>query len=279
MKVLLKTSKNNIISVDLSREELIYGAVAIFSNQTKEKFALHPLTNEKIPIICSNQNRFIIPAHIQEDYVYAQNNNLEIKQVVAPYFYGKGEEKVRNNVKTQFRHSVIAVIRHNIEEKYLCVDCINRKCRSFVLGGIEKNENNVEAALREVREETGYTDIEINKVSDISIYNHFYAGYKGVNRYAILDILFGKLLSEKREEMAEEESNKHIVKWIEAKELENFINIDNNLYVLEELFNGSKAYQKEEGKMINSFELDKIDVLEARKIMKEKLGELNAKCM
>lgn len=279
MKVLLKTLNNNIISVDLPREELIYGAVAVFSNQTEEKFAMHPLTNEKIPIIYSNKNRFVIPAHIQEDYMYAKENNLTIKQVVAPYFYGKGEEQVKDNVETQFRHSVIAVIKHNIDDKYLCVDCKNRECKSFVLGGIEKNENNIEAALREVREETGYTDVSIDKVSDISIYNHFYAGYKGVNRYAILDILFGKLLSEKHEKMSEEESNKHTVKWIKKEDLENFISIDNNLYVLEELFNGSSAYQKEEGKMINSFELDRLDVLDARKIMMEKLGEINDKCM
>lgn len=279
MKILLKTLNNNIITVDLTREELIYGAVAVFSNQTEEKFALHPLTNERIPIIYSDKNRFIIPAHIEEDYIYAHKNNLKIKQVVAPYFYGKGEEKVKDNVKTQFRHSIIAVIKHNIDDKYLCVDCKNRECKSFVLGGIEENENNVEAALREIREETGYIDVSINKVSDISVYNHFYAGYKGVNRYAILDIVFGKLLSEKREKMSEEESNKHIVKWINKNELESFINIDNNLYVLEELFNGSKAYQEEEGKMINSFGLDRLDVLEARKIMKKKLGELNDKCM
>lgn len=279
MKVLLKTLNNNIISVDLPREELIYGAVAVFSNQTEEKFAMHPLTNEKIPIIYSNKNRFVIPAHIQEDYMYAKENNLTIKQVVAPYFYGKGEEQVKDNVETQFRHSVIAVIKHNIDDKYLCVDCKNRECKSFVLGGIEKNENNIEAALREVREETGYTDVSIDKVSDISIYNHFYAGYKGVNRYAVLDILFGKLLSEKHEKMSEEESNKHTVKWIKKEDLENFISIDNNLYVLEELFNGSSAYQKEEGKMINSFELDRLDVLDARKIMREKLGEINDKCM
>lgn len=98
MKVLLKMLNNNIISVDLPREELIYGAVAVFSNQTEEKFAMHPLTNEKIPIIYSNKNRFVIPAHIQEDYMYAKENNLTIKQVVAPYFYGKGEEQVKDNV-------------------------------------------------------------------------------------------------------------------------------------------------------------------------------------
>lgn len=279
MKIKVKTLSDKVIEVDIAKEELIYGATAVLTNKTDEKFVIHPLTKEKIPVIYSNENRFFIPAHINDDYIYAKKNNIKVKQVVAPYFYGKGEEQVRDDVKTQFRHSVIAVIKHNIEDKYLCVDCKNRECKSFVLGGIEDKETSVDAALREVKEETGYIDAVIEKISDISIYNHFYAGYKGVNRYATLDILFGKLLSEKRVEMSEEENNKHTVKWISKEDLKDFLNIDNNIYVLDELYNGSKAYEIEEGKMINSFELDRLDVLEARSIMKEKLEKINIKCM
>lgn len=279
MKVKVKTLSDKVIEVDIAKEELIYGATAVLTNKTDEKFVIHPLTKEKIPVIYSNENRFFIPAHINKDYIYAKKNNIKVKQVVAPYFYGKGEEQVRDDVKTQFRHSVIAVIKHNIEDKYLCVDCKNRECKSFVLGGIEDKETSVDAALREVKEETGYIDAVIEKISDISIYNHFYAGYKGVNRYATLDILFGKLLSEKRVEMSEEENNKHIVKWINKEDLKDFLNIDNNIYVLDELYNGSKAYEIEEGKMINSFELDRLDVLEARSIMKEKLEKINIECI
>lgn len=279
MKVKVKTLSDKVIEVDIAKEELIYGATAVLTNKTDEKFVIHPLTKEKIPVIYSNENRFFILAHINDDYIYAKKNNIKVKQVVAPYFYGKGGEQVRDDVKTQFRHSVIAVIKHNIEDKYLCVDCKNRECKSFVLGGIEDKETSVDAALREVKEETGYIDAVIEKISDISIYNHFYAGYKGVNRYATLDILFGKLLSEKRVEMSEEENNKHTVKWISKEDLKDFLNIDNNIYVLDELYNGSKAYEIEEGKMINSFELDRLDVLEARSIMKEKLEKINIECI
>lgn len=279
MQVIVKTLNDQKIKIDIDREELIYGAVAVLTNQIKEDFVIHPLTKEKIPVIHSEENRFFIPAHIKEDYEYAKSNGIKIKQVVAPYFYGKGNETVRDDEKTQFRHSVIAVIKDDVEEKYLCVDCKNRDCKSFVLGGIEEGETNIEAAIREVREETGYTDVIIEKISDISIYNHFYAEYKGVNRFATLDILFGKLLTKAREQISEEENNKHIVKWINKEDLKSFLNIDNNLYVLEELYNGSKAYEKEEGNMINSFELDRLDIFEARKIAQGKIEETNVKYM
>lgn len=274
MKVLVKDLKGKTIELDLECEELIYGVTAVLTNQTEEKYVVHPLTNEKLPVIYSDKNRFFVPAHIEEDYVYAKKNGLKIKQVVAPYFSGEGEEKVKENIKTEFRHSVIAVIKHNTEDKYLCVDCKNRECRSFVLGGVEEGETPEEAAIREVREETGYTDVVIEKKSDISIYNHFYAGYKGVNRYAVLDILFGKITSENRETLCEEENAKHIVKWIPKEELATFLNIKNNLYVLDELENGGMAYTEEQGKMINSAELDRLDVIEARNIVKERLEEL-----
>lgn len=266
MIINVKTLNGRRLKVILEREELIYGATAVIINDEidyKDK-VIHPLTNEKLPIIKGSCNRFFIPAHIDEDYEYATKNNLPIKQVMAPYFYGVGEEKVREDVKTQTRHSVIAIIKHNKRDEYLCVDCKNRDCKSFVLGGIEEGEDVIQAAKREVKEETGYLNVSIDKVSNISVYNHFYAGYKGVNRYAVLSIAFGRVLNEIKENISKEESSKHIVKWVKKEELKDFLTVNNNLYALDELFNGSKAYTKEEGKMINSYELDKLDILDAR---------------
>lgn len=69
----------------------------------------------------------------------------------------------------------------------------NTKTRSFVMGGIEKGESPSEASIREVREETGYNDINVEFVSNYKVVRHFYADYKGVNRYAYLNIIFATL--------------------------------------------------------------------------------------
>lgn len=265
IKVEMENGKN--VNVNLEREELIYGITALLCNEDIEEgvMAINPITKDKMEIIKSKETRFFIPAHIEEDYEYAIKNNMNIKQVVAPYFEGVGKEKVRKNIETQDRHSVIAIIKHNIEDKYLCIDCKNRNCKSFVLGGIEKNETAKEAAIREVQEETGYQNIKINYISPISIYNHFYAGYKGVNRYAVLDIVFGEIIDEERKKLSQEENAKHEVKWINREDLTGFININNNLFALKILLEGDKAWEKEEGRMINSYEMDKMDIFEARK--------------
>lgn len=273
MNIIVETLNKKKINVNLERAELILGATAFLTkeNLSKDDKVINPITNEMLPIIKSNENRFFVPAHNIFDYNYAKQNNLEIKQVVAPYFYGTGEEKPRKDVKTQTRHSVIAVIKDLENNKYICLDCKNRNCKSFVMGGIEQGETIEEAALREVKEETGYLNVKIDRISDISMYNHFYAGYKGVNRYAILEVVFGHLENNQKEELSAEENSKHVVKYIDEEDLKDYINVNNNMFVIEELLHQNKPYEKEEGKIINSTEYNKMDIFEARKKIEQKL--------
>lgn len=156
MNILFKTENGEKVQASLKREELIYGITAIMLNDKlkKEDYVIHPLTQERIPIIYGNENKCIVPAHNKKDYELARKYNLTIKQVVAPYFKGIDKESIREDKKTEERHSVIAIIKHNKENKYLCLDCKNRECKSFVMGGIEEGESAEQAAIREVREET-----------------------------------------------------------------------------------------------------------------------------
>lgn len=267
-------TNGKLIPSTITNEELIYGVTAIAIGIKNEYinissdlgkvegiFAKHPLTNKKIPIIVldndilEKNSLMLVPAHIQEHFELAKKYNLPYKQVVAPYFEGTGEESLNPNAETKFRISVIAVIKNEKDNTYLCVDALKRNCKSFVLGGIEEGETPEEAAIREVKEETGYIDIKINRKSIFELHNHFYAAYKGVNRYATLNVIFGILKSKKRERVSEDEFNKQKAVWVKKENLKNFLTVNNNVFVNEYLLDGDCAYEGD-GIMINSGKLN-----------------------
>lgn len=273
-EIKIELTNGKLIPSTITNEELIYGVTAIAIGIKNEYinissdlgkvegiFAKHPLTNKKIPIIVldndilEKNSLMLVPAHIQEHFELAKKYNLPYKQVVAPYFEGTGEESLNPNVETKFRISVIAVIKNEKDNTYLCVDALKRNCKSFVLGGIEEGETPEEAAIREVKEETGYIDIKINRKSIFELHNHFYAAYKGVNRYATLNVIFGILKSKKRERVSEDEFNKQKAVWVKKENLKNFLTVNNNVFVNEYLLDGDCAYEGD-GIMINSGKLN-----------------------
>ncbi len=280
----LKLTNGKVINCCLNHEELVYGAtaVAINSEVLGEKegvvlglYAKHPLTNEDLTVLSLDDENLkmcsmlLVPLHIQEHLNLAKKYGLEVKQVVAPYFQGEGSQKLREDLPVNLRKSVCAIVKHPTEDKYLCEDSLVHVCKSFVLGGREGDETPAEAAIREIVEETGYKNVVIDETCPIVLHNHFYADYKGVNRYAYLSIVFAHLLDEERVETAEEEKKKANVLWVDRNELMNFLTVKNNIFACRILLNGLTAFEQD-GKLTNSFELDGLNRAQA----KQKINEI-----
>lgn len=134
-------------------------------------------------------------------------------------FFGEGDSAVRSDKPMTGREVVVAVVKHPIEEKYLCVQNKKFGWIDFVMGGIEGDEKPIEAGKREVAEETGYTDFGEFENIEETIYDNFYAAHKDVNRHIRIHAVRGKLKSLAQEERATEEKEIADVMWIPATEL------------------------------------------------------------
>jgi len=214
-------------------------------------YAINPLNNEKVPIYAGN---FVVadyatgmimavPAHDQRDYEFAKKYGIEIRQVIAPnYIKTDGPDAVRHDKETVYRDSVYGIVKHWKEDKYLCLDWKQLNWKSFIIGGIEKNETPEQAVVREVKEETGYQDIKSIKRVSIEVFSKFFAHHKDVNRHARYIPFLVELGSDKYIEPNPEDVKNHEAVWLHKKDVANFLNLENNTLIWNRYIKGDHAY-------------------------------------
>lgn len=260
------------------------------TDMTKEKTgvkidglkAINPVNNEEIEIWISDYVLasygtgaiMTVPAHDERDYEFAKKFNIPITQVIAKSFIGEDESKIREDKPFTERNVVNAIIKHPTENKYLCVQNKKFGWINFVMGGIEDNETPIDTAKREIIEETGYTDINIEKELEFIYFDNFYAAHKDVNRHITCHTVVGKLNSLEEKERSEEEKDLADVLWINEKELIEKLTTNAHKYDATRVLNNESA-MVEDGIHINSGFLDGLNKEEAIEKMLEYLEENN----
>ena len=174
----------------------------------------NPVSNKDIDIYISDYVMMdygtgaimAVPAHDNRDYDFAKKYNLPVIQVVEE-ITGIPHENEKQ------KQSIVAIVYDKKNDKYLTINWGHNGGRLFVGGTRHNKESALDCVIREIKEETGYTDIEFIR-EGFSINHHYYAYNK--NQYFDIEatpLLFELKSKDKTEQNLDEDEN-FTVEWV-----------------------------------------------------------------
>ncbi|MBI2610440.1 class I tRNA ligase family protein [Candidatus Kaiserbacteria bacterium] len=196
--------------------------------------AINPASGKEMPVWVAD---FVIgtygtgavfaDAHDERDWEFAKKYGIPLKETLEPLVVRTtGPDAFRPTESTFERNAVMAVVKHWADDKYLCLEWQKADLNAFVCGGIEAGESVEQAGIREIQEETGYKNPRFVRRLGTTIHSRFYHRAKQQNKSAHFTPLLFQLEDGAYEEPSERERALHKAVWVEANEMENFLNRD-----------------------------------------------------
>lgn len=270
---------NNISEVKEYQKEARSKSDIERTDMTKEKTgvkidgltAINPINNKEIPIYISDYVLMgygtgaimAVPAHDTRDYEFAKKFGIEITQVL---------EEVTGKLHENETHkdSIVAVVYDEKNDKYLTINWKDKGGRLFIGGTRKNNESALDCAIREIREETGYDDLEFIKET-FKINHHYYAFNK--DKYFEIEStgLFFKLNSDKRQSQELDDDEVFDVEWVTKDTILNEVKDELHINTFNYCIN--EDAMTGDGVHINSGFLDGLNKEEALNKMYEYLEE------
>jgi leucyl-tRNA synthetase len=159
-----------------------------------------------------------VAAHDARDYDFAKAFDLPVVPVIEPVT-GKP------NGNDHKKEAIVAVVRNPKTGELLMLDWGPRKKNwggmLFVGGGVESGETDlVEVAKREIAEETGYTDVQFVKQTEVPVNNYYYSNVKDRHDVARMHGLLFELVSDNQvaTQLDDGEKNQFKVVWVPENE-------------------------------------------------------------
>ena len=238
--------------------------------------AKHPATGEEVSVWVADYVLaqygtgavMAVPAHDERDFAFAQKYNLPVKHVVAVNYSYAGESKfqAREGIETIERRTVTVALENSKGEILVIFE---PETITLIGGGIDGEETPEQAARREIKEETGYVNVEL---SPVLIDNFFALGYRYTKQKNVRsnDYLFtAKLIDETKVE-SEADTDRHNIKWVSKNEVVHTIpdfHHHNHIWRLTQ-----HPVFTDEGMIVNSNNFNGLNSEKAKEKIAEKYG-------
>ena len=242
--------------------------------------AINPVSKEEIPLFVADYVLgeygtgaiMAVPAHDERDFAFAKKYNIPVTQVVAPVYTLNGPSTPQKD-KELVERNVVSVILYNPKnKKYLLLSWLPQKnLTGFPGGGIEKDETAEQAAIREVKEETGYKNFSIRSSIFPLFYGDGYKPRKDVNCFDFEHFFFAELENEEQEELHPDDANSHEIIWAEKEEVAKLLTLNHHKQLWDN-YHDNAQYYTGEGMLINSGTFDGLTSAEAKIKITEAVG-------
>ena len=249
-------------------------------NESREKtgvftgsYAINPVNGEKVPIWIADYVLagygtgaiMAVPAHDERDNAFARKFNIPIKTVIMPHRIDNNNPPVEGKEQI-VRDAVHGIVYDPKTEKYLCVRWKKQPWTAFIVGGVESEDNGdvVAAAIREIREETGYKNIKLVRVLGDPVVSEYFAAHKDVNRKAYANAVLFELIDDERDEISAEEQSIQEAIWLPRSKITKETMTCSELDLWFDRIDNENAVYTDEGLLINSGQFDGIESSDAR---------------